>query len=136
MFSSVVVHNLDLVSITVSPRETHAPLVIDSDAPLTFSIALELFQTVRRWYASWQSSLCYRFLAVRPRDTTEKAAALVAELNRALGPERRLIQALELSDFLRQMAKAGLRSRHPEYSEDDLLRNLTLQFHGEVPRRK
>ena len=73
---------------------------------------------------------------MRPRDTTEKAAALVAELNRALGPERRLIQALELSDFLHQLAKAGLRSRHPEYSEDDLLRNLTLQFHGEVPRRK
>jgi hypothetical protein len=79
--------------------------------------------------------VCYRFLAVRPRDTTEKAAALVADLNRALGPEQRLIQALELSDFLREMAKAGLRSRHPEYSEDDLLRNLTLQLHGD-PRRK
>ena len=64
-----------------------------------------------------------------------KAATLVVELNRALGPERRLIQALELSDFLHQMAMAGLRSRHPEYSEDALLRNLTLQFHGD-PRRK
>jgi hypothetical protein len=60
---------------------------------------------------------------------------LVAELNRALGPERRLMQALELSDFLHQLAKAGLRSRHPEYSEDDLVRTLTLQFHGD-PRRK
>jgi hypothetical protein len=72
---------------------------------------------------------------VRPRDTTEKAAAVVAELNRALGPERRFIQALELSDFLRQFAKAGLRSRHPEYSEEELMRALTLQFYGEVPRR-
>jgi hypothetical protein len=73
---------------------------------------------------------------VRPRDTTEKAAAVVAKLNRALGPERRFIQALELSDFLRQMAKAGLRSRHPEYTDEDLMRALTLQFYGEVPRRK
>lgn len=80
--------------------------------------------------------MCYGFFAVRPRDTTEKAAAVVAELNRALGPERRFLQALELSDFLRQMAKAGLRSRHPEYSDEDLMRALTLQFYGEVPRRK
>lgn len=45
------------------------------------------------------------------------------------------MQALELSDFLRQFAKAGLRSRHPEYSEEELMRALTLQFYGEVPRR-
>jgi hypothetical protein len=73
---------------------------------------------------------------MRSRDTSAKAAALTAELNRSLGPERRLVQAMELSDFLREMAKAGLRSRHPEYSEDELVRALTRQLHGEIPRRQ
>jgi hypothetical protein len=73
---------------------------------------------------------------VRPLDTTEKAAALAAELNRTLGPEQRLLQAMELSDLLLQMAKAGLRSRHPECSEEELVRRLTIQLHGEVPKRK
>ncbi|HEX3111133.1 MAG TPA: hypothetical protein VHU41_18670, partial [Thermoanaerobaculia bacterium] len=57
---------------------------------------------------------------MRPRDTTENAAAIAAEAHRAAGPERRLLQALELSDLLREFAKAGLRSRHPEYTEAEL----------------
>jgi len=73
--------------------------------------------------------------SMRPRDTTEKAAAVVAELNRALGPERRFLQALELSDTLRELAKAGLRSRRPELTEEELLRALTIQMHGD-PYRK
>lgn len=73
---------------------------------------------------------------MRPRDTSEKAAALAAELNRRLGPEQRILQALELSDSLRLMAMAGLQSRHPEYSEEELSRALTVQLYGEVHRRK
>jgi hypothetical protein len=63
-------------------------------------------------------------------------AVLAADLNRSLDPERRFKQAMELSDLLLQMAKAGLRSRHPEYSDADLIRHLTIQLHGEVPDRK
>lgn len=73
---------------------------------------------------------------MRSRDTTEKAAAIAGELNRALSPEQRFLQAFELSDFLRSLAKAGLRSRHPEYSDDELAAALTRQFYGEVSRRR
>jgi hypothetical protein len=34
------------------------------------------------------------------------------------------------------MAKAGLRSRYPEYTEEEILRALSVQMYGEVPRRK
>lgn len=73
---------------------------------------------------------------MQPRDTTARAAAIAADLNRAAGPVKRFEQALELSDFLRELAKAGLRARHPEYSEEELLRELTRQMHGDgLPRK-
>ncbi len=72
---------------------------------------------------------------MRSRDTSEKAATIAADANRALGAERRFEQALELSDLLREMAKAGLRARHPEYSDEELIRALTVQLHGEVRRQ-
>lgn len=73
---------------------------------------------------------------MRSRDTSEKAAAIAAELNRSLGPERRFIQAMELSDLLRETAIAGLKARHHEYSDEEVARALTLQFYGDVLRRK
>lgn len=72
---------------------------------------------------------------MRRRDTSEKAASIQAGLNRALGPAGRFVQAMELSDFLRELAKAGLRARHPDLAETDLVRMLTIQLHG-VPSRK
>lgn len=59
---------------------------------------------------------------MKPRDTTRKAAAIAAALNRAAGPERRFGQALELSDLLQEMARAGMRSRHPGMSDEELNR--------------
>ncbi len=73
---------------------------------------------------------------MRSRDTSEKAAAIAAELNRSLGPERRFVQAMELSDLLREMAAAGLKARHPEYSDEEVVHALTLQFYGDVSSRK
>jgi hypothetical protein len=78
---------------------------------------------------------CYG-LMMRSRDTSEKAAAIADEVNRALTPEQRLMQAWELSEFLREMAKAALRSRHPEYTEDEVHRALTIQLYGVTPRRQ
>lgn len=69
---------------------------------------------------------------MQPRDTSSRAAAIAADLNRAAGPAVRFQQALELSDFLREMAKAGLRARHPEYSDGEILRALAQQLYGDV----
>jgi hypothetical protein len=73
---------------------------------------------------------------MRARDTTEKAAAIHAGLNRAMGPERRFCAAMELSDFVRELAKAGLRSRHPEYTEAAVMRELMRQLYGDLPQRR
>lgn len=56
---------------------------------------------------------------------------LALELNRSIGPERRLVQAMELSDLLRQLAASGLKARHPDYSEEQLRRALNRQFYGD-----
>jgi len=76
------------------------------------------------------------FRVMHRRDTTEAAATTATEINRAAGPERRLLQALELSDLLRELATAGLRSRHPEYTDAELAAALRRQLYGEVPPRR
>jgi hypothetical protein len=53
-------------------------------------------------------------------DTTPRAAALQLQLYRQAGPSRRAQIAVELSDAVRETAIAGIRRRHPEYSERDV----------------
>jgi hypothetical protein len=47
----MVVHNLNVVRIPGAPAKTDSPLLVDTDAVLTLSNSLELFQTIPRWYA-------------------------------------------------------------------------------------
>jgi hypothetical protein len=70
------------------------------------------------------------FEPMRALDTSERAARIQVELNRALGPERRLEMVMELSEFARQFALTRLRAQHPELSEPDLRRLLTEQLYG------
>jgi hypothetical protein len=49
--SSVIVGDFDIYWPSGCPREADAPLVVDSDAVLAFSVALQLFETVARWNA-------------------------------------------------------------------------------------
>ncbi len=44
----MVVHNLDIVGIPVSPHKTNAPLIVDANAVLPFSISLQRFQVIAR----------------------------------------------------------------------------------------
>ena len=57
-------------------------------------------------------------------DTTPRAAALQLQLYRAAGPARRAQIAVELSEAVRSTTIAGIRRRHPEYSE----REVALAF--------
>jgi hypothetical protein len=64
-----------------------------------------------------------------PADTTPEAAAVQLRIYRLMPPARRLEVALELSESLRRMVAAGVRSRHPAYTEDQVRRavlRLTL----------
>jgi hypothetical protein len=58
---------------------------------------------------------------------------------------RRALQALHAanirrdvqeSDFVRELAKTGLRNRHPEYTEAEIARELIRQLYGDLPRCK
>lgn len=53
-------------------------------------------------------------------DTTPRAAAIQLDLYRNAGPSRRATIAAELSDAVRETTLAGIRRRHPEYSEREI----------------
>ncbi|HXJ21160.1 MAG TPA: hypothetical protein VMT03_13090 [Polyangia bacterium] len=64
---------------------------------------------------------------MRPQDTTPDSHARQLEVYRRLGPTRRVGIAARLSADIRRLARDGIRSRHPEYSElqlDGALRRL------------
>jgi hypothetical protein len=46
----VVIHDLNIISISRAPTETDPPLLVDSDAVLTFSVSFESFQSISRRY--------------------------------------------------------------------------------------
>jgi hypothetical protein len=53
-----------------------------------------------------------------PADTTPEAALVQLEIYRRMSPSRRMELALEMSDSLRKVVAAGVRQRHPEYTDD------------------
>ena len=57
-------------------------------------------------------------------DTSPAAAAAQLEAWRRLGPAGRVELAARLSDEIRQVALAGIRHRHPDYSEGVAFRAL------------
>ena len=56
----------------------------------------------------------------RATDTTADAAGVQAEAYRRMGPEGRLLAALEMSEEMGRVLEDGVRARHPGYSEDDV----------------
>lgn len=69
---------------------------------------------------------------MRALDTSAAADAVQHRLHQALGTEGRFALALSMSELARSFAKAGLRDRHPEYAEAELLRALTSKLHGRL----
>jgi hypothetical protein len=65
-----------------------------------------------------------------PADTTLEAALVQLEIYRRMPPSRRLEQALELSDTLRKVVAAGVRNRHPEYTDAQVKLAVTRLYLG------
>ncbi|HVR37996.1 MAG TPA: hypothetical protein VMU84_02805 [Thermoanaerobaculia bacterium] len=63
-------------------------------------------------------------------DTSRRVAAAHAQLYRQIGPSERGRIAAELSDALRALALAGVRDRHPEYREEQVLEEVLAVFYG------
>jgi hypothetical protein len=59
-------------------------------------------------------------LELFPADTTPDAARVHLEIIRRLSPERRLELACEMSNNLREVSVSGVRSRHLEYSDEQV----------------
>lgn len=62
-------------------------------------------------------------------DTSPAARKLQMQIEAAMTGEERLLEALEMSLFARELAKAKVRSDHPDWSETQITREvLRLQF--------
>ncbi len=68
-------------------------------------------------------------------DTTPQAEAIQLELYRAAGPAGRVRIAVDLSEAVRQTALAGIRRRHPEFSEDEVADAFLKVMYGCVRKR-
>jgi hypothetical protein len=68
---------------------------------------------------------------VRPRDTDEKAEQVQLELLRRLSPQRRVEMTAQLSEDVRAIARAGIRTRHPEYTDEQVRHALFRLLYGE-----
>ncbi len=63
---------------------------------------------------------------VTPKDTTPEAFARQMHSLGEMGPQARLRLAMEMSDELREVAKAGIRARHPEYDDVQVREELEV----------
>lgn len=55
-----------------------------------------------------------------PADTTPEAARVQRDVYRSMPAERKFALAFQMSDSTRRLADAGVRSRHPDYSEEQV----------------
>jgi len=67
-------------------------------------------------------------------DTTPEAAAIQQEIFRRMTTSQRLRCALEMSESLRNVALAGLRTRQPELNAHELSRELLRIMYGFAPQ--
>ena len=67
---------------------------------------------------------------VRAADTSVEAEAVRLAILRAKAPAERLADALSLSDAARQLARAGIRARHPAYTDRQVDLALFRMLYG------
>jgi Rv0078B-related antitoxin len=61
---------------------------------------------------------------MRPIDTTSEAYAIQTEALRRLSGEQRFMIALEMSEFARELERAGIRTQHPGWSEAEVTEEI------------
>jgi hypothetical protein len=57
-------------------------------------------------------------------DTTPAAEAVQLEILGSMSGEKRLLVAIEMSEFARELAKEGIRLQHPDWPETLVVREL------------
>jgi len=61
---------------------------------------------------------------VATSDTTPEAEAIQLQIQSKMTGEQRILLALEMSLFARELARAGIRQDHPEWTETQIAREL------------
>ena len=70
------------------------------------------------------------------RDTSPEAEAVMIGILRRMSPEAKLRQACALTRMVRELARAGLRRRHPEATEEELRKRFAaLVLDAETVRK-
>jgi len=72
---------------------------------------------------------------VRPLDTHADAYEVQMRIFRSMSPERKGDMVVEISDLTRALCRAGIRTRHPEYSDADVAQELLRLLYGEAIAR-
>ena len=57
---------------------------------------------------------------MRPLDTSPAAHALQREAFRRMTPQQLVAAAIDMSEHVRALAESGIRSRHADYSDDEV----------------
>jgi hypothetical protein len=57
-------------------------------------------------------------------DTSPEARAIQLKIQSAMSGEQRILLAFEMSEFARNLARAGIRHDHPEWTEAQVAREL------------
>jgi len=65
-------------------------------------------------------------------DTTPEALAKQFEVLRRIGPADKAAMTFELSDNVRELAKAGIRHRHPDWDVDRVKRAYARMILGKT----
>jgi len=64
-------------------------------------------------------------------DTSPEAAEILRERLRRMTPSQRVEEGVKLCKFTRQMMRAGIRKRHPDYAEADVEMALARLLWGD-----
>jgi hypothetical protein len=60
-------------------------------------------------------------------DTSPEIEAMQLQIRRSMSPAQRFDLALEMSDFCRELRKAGIRRDHPDWSELEVMHEILRQ---------
>ena len=66
----------------------------------------------------------------RPADTTRQARSIQLNILRRMPGPARVSMALEMSESVREVTRAGIRHRHPEWSEEQVHDELLVVLLG------
>jgi len=74
-----------------------------------------------------------KYPSVIPHDTSLDAFRVQMECYRRMSPQQRLEQTLQWSEEVREFGRAGIRLRHPDYSEREVqLASIRLRLGDEL----